>query len=576
MSQINCLSWEQWYTEERIQREQDTIITNDVKTENISTIKKYLQEASDAKGPQNKWQVVDKMFEYIESNISFLDKYPKYAYTVYRKLIEFIYEEPNLNKDQIEKCRTYMKTIFNIELDILNKISSNSKDIFTEIKLGKGTYGTVYNNKDGTATKKMLFIDSDGDIIDAPIREICFLSSFYHPFILQGSNFRRQDNYILYDMEEMDTDLDKWMHKTSFIQRKYIIDDIVYTVTMILKDLHNLGLSHNDIKPHNILIKNNDDNKIIMKLTDWGTMVHNPLISNIDLCTPILASPEHLLHKKCGIKSDIFSLGMTIRALIYKDYDSQEDIEKAYENGDKLHIEGADPKCNSFLMNDPKDRPEPNTIVNWFEKNHNEISNIKSVFIINDGYCENKWDNCNNLSSSVREILVDWMYDVIIEDKYDLSIFVHAVWILDSCIEKSVNNTLKTTFYIMLNKKYIQLFGAACMSIAISLYAYSDINKLLKYCDNNEYTLKMLHDIVWDISCTLNHRLFINNYYNNINGIVNKRIVKYIGINSKYITMNHMQKLNVYNDLNILGNLNLDIISPNIKKSLSKNDNVKE
>lgn len=114
---VNYLTWEQWYTNERKIKEKRTTLYIGFIKEYESTIKKYLQESVDAKGTQNKWKVVDKMYEYIESNIIFLDKNPKYAYTVYKKLLQFIYEEPKLNEEQIAKCKKYMKSIFNIDLD---------------------------------------------------------------------------------------------------------------------------------------------------------------------------------------------------------------------------------------------------------------------------------------------------------------------------------------------------------------------------------------------------------------------------------------------------------------------------
>ena len=92
---------------------------------------------------------------------------------------------------------------------------------------------------------------------------------------------------------------------------------IFYEIAQALKYIHDKNISHCDIKPENILFTNND---FYPKIIDFGysesfcgknenTIIHN------SRGTPIYSSPDIRFASTkgyCGIKSDIFSLGVLL------------------------------------------------------------------------------------------------------------------------------------------------------------------------------------------------------------------------------------------------------------------------
>ena len=71
-----------------------------------------------------------------------------------------------------------------------------------------------------------------------------------------------------------------------------------------MKFCKNHGISHNDIKPENILYKINEDGKITVKISDFGQVQKFG-------GTPGYASPENFSEPLLS-KSDIWSFGKTL------------------------------------------------------------------------------------------------------------------------------------------------------------------------------------------------------------------------------------------------------------------------
>lgn len=106
------------------------------------------------------------------------------------------------------------------------------------------------------------------------------------------------------------------------------IDDYTLDLTQVkefitsLKDgleyLHNRGVVHRDLKPHNLLIKNTN-NKLVIKIADFGLSAFQQdggLMQT--MCgSPLYMSPEIIEHQKYTAKSDLWSIGIIIYQLIY-------------------------------------------------------------------------------------------------------------------------------------------------------------------------------------------------------------------------------------------------------------------
>lgn len=81
----------------------------------------------------------------------------------------------------------------------------------------------------------------------------------------------KRKGYIL--LEPLDCNLSQWYTKTPFKER---ISQLLNIITMIggtIGIMHHLSLVHNDLKPNNILVKEEDDG-LIFKLADFGTSAY--------------------------------------------------------------------------------------------------------------------------------------------------------------------------------------------------------------------------------------------------------------------------------------------------------------
>jgi serine/threonine protein kinase/formylglycine-generating enzyme required for sulfatase activity len=81
---------------------------------------------------------------------------------------------------------------------------------------------------------------------------------------------------------------------------------------------HKQGLVHRDIKPSNLMLVREDDDEMLVKLIDFG-LVKSALVGSTGALTssgfvgtPYFASPEQLDQHAEDIRSDIYSLGITL------------------------------------------------------------------------------------------------------------------------------------------------------------------------------------------------------------------------------------------------------------------------
>jgi serine/threonine protein kinase len=150
--------------------------------------------------------------------------------------------------------------------------------------LGSGTFGYValydtpsgrYVIKETKVEDKSLGYPSD---FLAEVDMLIKLRFIKNVVSIQGVCFsdNRKKGYII--LEPLDSNLSEWSRRTPFNERMKQLPNIIKTIGSTIAIMHHFSFVHNDIKPNNILVKED-----VFKLADFGNSLHitNP---NIQCC----------------------------------------------------------------------------------------------------------------------------------------------------------------------------------------------------------------------------------------------------------------------------------------------------
>ena len=132
------------------------------------------------------------------------------------------------------------------------------------------------------------------------------------------------EEYFVIIMELCDNNLLYELLKTKNGFNVNQIKDILLQLNNIFKKMHENNITHRDIKINNILVKYLDNKKTKFKvlLSDYG--ISNQLMSmsqnySTHAGTPTIMAPEILEGEDYNDKCDIWSLGITIYYMLFKD-----------------------------------------------------------------------------------------------------------------------------------------------------------------------------------------------------------------------------------------------------------------
>ncbi|WFD01146.1 mitogen-activated protein kinase kinase [Malassezia yamatoensis] len=189
----------------------------------------------------------------------------------------------------------------------------------TICELGAGNGGTVskvlHVPTGILMAKKVVFIDAKPEVRKQILRELQILHECQSQYIVGFYGACLSDIHIYMCMEYMDVgSLDAIYSKHGAIDVR-VCGKIVVTVVQGLSYLYEVHrIIHRDVKPSNILVNSKGE----IKLCDFG--VSGELINSIAdtfVGTSTYMSPERIQGEQYSIKSDVWSLGITMVELAH-------------------------------------------------------------------------------------------------------------------------------------------------------------------------------------------------------------------------------------------------------------------
>jgi serine/threonine protein kinase/predicted ATPase len=195
----------------------------------------------------------------------------------------------------------------------------------TPFELGRGAMGVTYKAVDVNlrcaVALKMISAQFVGDESARRrfVREARAAASVRHPNVASVFHLGKSGDNYFFAMEFVDGEpLDRLIRKSNKLEVKLALD-IATQVAAGLAGIHEQKLVHRDIKPSNVMVKLKDDSpmaKIIDLGLAKGVAESQPetavSIAGSFAGTPEFASPEQFAGICVDIRSDLYSLGMTL------------------------------------------------------------------------------------------------------------------------------------------------------------------------------------------------------------------------------------------------------------------------
>ncbi len=274
------------------------------------------------------------------------------------------------------------------------------------VELGRGAMGITYKASDTTLRRQVALkvISSrllhNESLKNRFLREARAAASLRHPYVASIYYLGSTEASYFYAMELIEGQtLDAYITQHGPLDAKLALE-ITIQITSALAAAHQAGLVHRDIKPANIILTRDSHGQITAKVIDFGLVklttgdVEDSSASEpgIFLGTPRYASPEQISCGAVDIRSDLYSVGVTLWQMLTK---SAPFIGTPSEVAAQ-HLQAPLPisKLKYFpqpvvallthvLEKDPKDRPQTpddlvgNTPSNAAESHSSKIADIR-------------------------------------------------------------------------------------------------------------------------------------------------------------------------------------------------------
>ncbi len=199
------------------------------------------------------------------------------------------------------------------------------RDDGTFVELGHGAMGMTYKAFDTNLRCAVALKVISAAYLNDPtaaerfLREARGAAQLRHRNVASVFHLGRHGESYFYSMEFIEGETVDALVKRDGPLDAVTAIEITAQVASALIAAHKQGLVHRDIKPSNLMLIREDDGELLVKVIDFG-LVKSALIGSTAgaltttgfVGTPYFASPEQLDQRSEDIRSDIYSLGVTL------------------------------------------------------------------------------------------------------------------------------------------------------------------------------------------------------------------------------------------------------------------------
>jgi serine/threonine protein kinase len=198
-------------------------------------------------------------------------------------------------------------------------------------RLGKGGMGVTYKAIDTVLNRPVALKVIAGQLLQSPqakhrfLREAQAAALIHHPHVATIFQFGEEQDAYFYVMEFVEgEDLERYITRQGPVSPATALR-VALQVAQALEAAQARQLIHRDIKPSNIMAVANRSGTLDVKLIDFG-LAKGAGTESLDAAkitrtqdfvgSPAFASPEQCEAKKLDVRSDIYSLGVTLWYLL--------------------------------------------------------------------------------------------------------------------------------------------------------------------------------------------------------------------------------------------------------------------
>lgn len=194
-------------------------------------------------------------------------------------------------------------------------------------KIGSGGMASVFSAYDAVLTRTVAvkLLEDNQNASEMAVRfqrEAKLASKLKHPNIVGVLDFGVGENgtlYLIMDLVE-GSSLETYLSESETMDSDLAIPMFIQ-VCEALEHSHNQGIVHRDLKPSNIMLVTDEDRHRNVRLVDFGiakvlTGDQKLTTTGATLGTPLYSSPEQIQAEKIDSRSDIYSFGCVMLAVL--------------------------------------------------------------------------------------------------------------------------------------------------------------------------------------------------------------------------------------------------------------------